>query len=420
MARLNYINYQEFDAVLTPENRLGWAPTSKITNHKLPQIFWADGSSWAEVNLWALTRALDQRIKPDTVQRTMKHLRHYAAYLEEKKLDWRHFPIKKEEGALRTFRKRLVDAVDDGNLGNSTASNCMAAVIQFYRFAEIYDLVGAAAPMWVDKSVVIPFHDSKGFKRTMTRQVSELAISNRRRAGQLLEDGLLPLRSEHMSQCLRYTAEHETEELHTMLATGFFTGARIGTITTLTVTSLDTAREDPMTPGVFLLPVGPGTGVATKFSVSGNIMVPEAVLAELRRFATSTTRLLRERKAKGGDKNRLFLTRSGEPYSVAVVNRLVHGMRKRAVAAGMTFMENFTFHQSRATFGTWLVQLLLEVTSKTEALRIVRDAMLHKHESTTLGYIKFIENTKAKANFAAQFNSAFTGLRERDWSNLNA
>jgi len=46
--------------------------------------------------------------------------------------------------------------------------------------------------------------------------------------------------------------------------------------------------------------------------------------------------------------------------------------------------------------------------------------MLHKHESTTLGYIKFIENTKAKANFAAQFNSAFTGLRERDWSNLNA
>lgn len=420
MARLSYINYQEFDATLTPENHLGWGPTSKITDNKLPQIFWADCSSWAEVNLWALTRALDQRVKPDTVQRTMKHLRHYAAYLEEKKLDWRHFPIKKEEGALRTFRKRLVDAVDKGTLGNSTATNCMAAVIQFYRFADIHDLVGVTAPMWVDKSVVIPFHDSKGFKRTMTRQVSELAIPNRRRTGQLLEDGLLPLRSEHMNQCLRYTAENESEELHMMLSTGFFTGARIGTITTLTVTSLDTAREDPMTPGIFLLPVGPGTEIATKFSVSGNIMVPGEVLAELRRFATSTTRLLRERKAKGQHKNRLFLARSGKPYSVAVVNRLVHGMRKRAVASGMTFMEDFTFHQSRATFGTWLVQLLLEVTNKTEALRIVRDAMLHKHESTTLGYIKFIENTKAKANFAAQFNTAFTGLRGRDWSSLNA
>jgi integrase len=213
--------------------------------------------------------------------------------------------------------------------------------------------VFANRPLWVDRLAVIPFVDSAGFKRTMVRVSSDLKISNRKSVGSVLEDGLLPLRSEHMIELLTYTAEHEVEELHLTLSAGFFTGARVGTITTLTVTSLETAREDPFTPGVYLLPVGPGTGVATKFSVKGEVMVPQAVLVDLKAYATSTTRLLREAKAKQGDKNRLFLTRRGQPYKVATVNRLVHEMRKRAAAAGLKFMLRFKFHQSRATFGTW-------------------------------------------------------------------
>lgn len=420
MARLEYIRYHEFEGCLAHDATLAWGPTAKLLVEKLPQIFWADGSSWAEANLWALMRAVDHKVLPDTVKRTMKHLRRYAGFLETKKLDWRHFPVKKEEGTLRKFRKQLVDDIAGSLLANGTASNCMSSVIQFYRFADVHNMVGASTPMWVEKQVVVPFLDSKGFKRTMTRQVSELSIPNRKRIGDQLENGLLPLRSEHMSQLLQYTAEHETDELHLMLSTGFFTGSRIGTITTLTVSSLDTAREAPLTPGVFLLPVGPGTGIATKFSVAGNIMVPKAVLEDLRKYATSTRRLLRESKAKGYSKNSLFLTRAGKPYSVASVNRLVHGLRTRAVAAGMQFMSHFKFHQSRATFGTWLMQLVLEATDKVEAIKIVRDAMLHKNELTTMGYIKFLEKTRAKATFAANFNSAFTGLRNRDWNKKDA
>ncbi|MEI6001857.1 site-specific integrase [Paraburkholderia bengalensis] len=420
MARLEYIHYEFFGASVRAPGELDWTKQARQPIERLPQIFWEDGRGWREVNLWALDRAASDQLDVETTKRTMKHLSRYANFLEISGIDWRHFPTRKEEQVLRKFRRRLLDEIDKGLLASSTAANCMSAVIQFYRYADAHNLVGADNPMWVDRLAVIPFYDSAGFKRSITRLTSDLKIPNRKRVGAILEEGLLPLRRKHMNELLAYTADHEVPELHLMLSTGFFTGARIGTIVTLTVTSLATAREDPLTPGLYLLPVGPGTGVDTKFSVSGELWVPKAVLADLKTYASSTTRLLREAKADQRDKNLLFLARSGRPYTVETVNRLVYEMRRRAVIAGMRFMQRFRFHQSRATFGTWLTELLLECGAKTDAVRLVRDAMLHKDEQTTFGYIKFLENTRAKGEVAAAFNTAFTGLRNRNWDSADA
>ncbi|KVD49051.1 integrase [Burkholderia sp. ABCPW 11] len=421
MARLEYIHHEFFDASLCEHDELFWTKEPKRPIDRLPQIFWDDGRGWDEANLWALDRTASCHVHAETTNRTMKHLSRYANFLEASGIDWRHFPIRKEEQVLRRFRKHLVEERDDGMLASSTASNCMSTVIQFYRFAEAHNLVRADGPMWVDRLAAIPFYDAAGFKRSMVRLTNDLKIPNRKRVGATLEEGLLPLRSEHMSRLLAYTAMHEIEELHLTLSTGFFTGARVGTITTLTLSSLQTAREDPHTPGIYRLRVGPGTGVATKFSVAGELMVPKAVLDDLKIYAYSTTRLLREAKARGDDKNRLFLTRRGRTYTVDTVNRLVQEMRQRAVAAGLQFMQRFRFHQSRATFGTWLMQILLDSGAKTtDAIRFVRDAMLHKDERDTLRYITFLENTRAKGQFAAAFNDAFTGLRNRNWDNADA
>lgn len=420
VARLDYISYTFLTVAVTVASEPAWRKDDRGSLEQLPQIFWEDGSGWPEANLWALERAAGASVDIETVKRTMKHLVRYANFLERNHVDWRHFPMRREEQALRKFRKQLIDERQSGGLQSSTATNCMAAVIQFYRFAENKGLVDIHRPMWTDKLAVLPFFDSSGFKRTMVRLSSDLSIPNKTRIGAVLEDGLLPLRAEHMTELLKYTAQHSVEELHLMLSIGFFTGARIGTITTLTVASLSTAREDPLTPGVFLLPVGPGTGVATKFSVKGEIMVPKTVLAELKRYAFSTQRLLRQAKAISANKGLLFLTRSGSPYTVATANRLVHEMRKQAFSAGLKFVKRFKFHQSRATFGTWLMTLLLDAGGKVDAIRVVRDAMLHKDEKTTLRYVHFVENTKAKAHFASEFNCAFTGLFERDWTKVDA
>lgn len=421
MARLEFILYEFFGASLQAQEKLVWAKQAKLPIERLPQIFWDDRRGWDEANLWSLERAASGEVKAETIKRTMKHLCRYANFLETEGIDWQHFPVRKDEQVLRMFRKHLIDQVKDGTLESSTATNGMNAVIQFYRFANSHNLVRPGGPMWDDRLTVIRFHDSVGFKRAVVRLSTDLRIPNRKQVGTRLEDGLLPLRAEHMSKLLAYTATNENNELHLMLSTGFFTGARIGTITTLTVSGLQTAREDPLTPGIYLLPVGPGTGVATKNSVSGDLMVPKAVLADLKKYASSTARLLRETKALPLDKNLLFLARSSRPYTVQTVNRLVQEMRKRAVLAGLQFMQRFRFHQSRATFGTWLMQLLLDNgVPPSVAIGIVKDAMLHKDEKTTLGYIKFLENIRGKEQAAAAFNKAFTGLYNRDWNDADA
>ena len=208
-----------------------------------------------------------------------------------------------------------------------------------------------------------------------------------------------------------------------MLLLGFFTGARIQTITDLKRGTLDNAVPHPMVPGMFLLAVGPGhrPHVATKFDVQGRIMVPDWLLDELRSYVTDTARLKREIKAAPERKDLIFLTKSGNSYadreksSGTAVDGAVSKLRKKATAAGMKFAEHFHFHMTRATFGTWLTSLLLSMKDITEkeVLGFVRDAMLHKNEADTLRYIRFVKETKMKIQVANEFSQAFLGLRSR-------
>ncbi len=87
-------------------------------------------------------------------------------------------------------------------------------------------------------------------------------------------------------------------------------------------------------------------------------------------------------------------------------------LRKTAVLAGLKFMRNFHFHMTRATFGTWLTATLLEQGYNQKAvLAFMCEAMLHKDVETTIGYIKFVEQTAIKIQVANAFTQAFLGLR---------
>lgn len=418
MASLETMNFQQFEFLLDEQGEVVCKARKEKPVIRLPQIYWRDGSGWDEANLWAAERG--QTVEAETNKRSMKDVRRYASFLESIDTDWRDLPATKSKQPLRKFRKHLIELRKKGLLASSTTTNGMSTVVQFYRFAIVGNLVGTGQPFWVDRTVHIPLADSVGFKRFLVRQSSDLSIPNRQRGGVIMEGGLLPLRTAHMQDLLAYSSRCESDELYLMLSGGFFSGARLGTVTTLTVTGLERAREDSDIEGIYRLPVGPSTGIATKFSVEGEILVPRVVLDELKAYVTSTVRLLREAKARRQHKNVLFLTRSGNPYSIGTVNGLVAAMRRRAVKAGLPFMQTFKFHQTRATFGTWLMRIALECMSTSQAIRFVADAMLHKDDAMTLRYIKFLENSAAKEKMASEFNDAFTGIRNRDWNESDA
>jgi integrase len=413
VALLEYINYVPHRAVVL-EQGVEWVLNACArTLSGLPQIFWNDGTPWAEANHWALENAHFGAVKLETVQNLMGHLHKYAKWLEEEQVDWRHFPMRKSDRVLVRYRGALIVDRNDGRISPSTATARMRAVIQFYRHCSAHNFVSREAPKWNDKQVVVHFYDSCGFERTTQRLSTDISIPNRARPGLRLEDGLLPITAEHQRQLLLFTKTNASYELHLMLMIGFYTGARLGTITSLRIETLEEATPGLLVPDMWNIAIGPGTRVSTKFDVKGTLLIPEQIMRELRLYAYSTRRIKREEMAAKDDKSLLFLTRFSKPYKSTAVSREMVDLRRSATKTGLKFMDKFHFHQTRATFGTWLMSIALKVTTVKEALIFVRQAMLHKHESTTMRYIHFMEQTKAKVEVANAFSEAFMGLADR-------
>ncbi|MDO9053664.1 MAG: site-specific integrase [Gallionella sp.] len=365
MARLESINYDPHHAIVE-ERKVYWVPEFGVQAIcGLPQIFWECGTPWFEANHWALDKIKSMDIKLNTVQNLMGHLHEYSIWLEEEKMDWRHFPTRKSDRVLVRYRGALIKARDCGDIRPSTTTARMRAVIQFYRHCHIHSFVSRNTPKWKDKLVVVKYFDHAGFERVINRLSTDMAIPNRARPGIMLEDGLLPISAENQSQLLRFVSEkidssaistlkNCSEELRLLLMAGFFTGGRIGTLTAIRVDSIENATPAPEDSGLWILPVGPGTGIPTKFDVSGNLYIPDQLMKLLNKYAYSPRRLNRLEKASEEHRHLLFLNRFGAPYKPSAVTRGMVDLRRCATHAGLKFMKDFYFHQTRATFGTWL------------------------------------------------------------------
>lgn len=415
MATLEYIHYTPHRPDIV-EGNVRWVADKAVCSvDRLPQIFWRSGKPWREVNLWALELARNRDVKLRTIISAMEHLHKYCDWLEqeEQHIDWRHFPQTKSDRVLVRYRGHLISERDAGALKPSTTTARMNAVIRFYRFAAGKSFISREAPKWQDRLVVLPYFDTAGFQRTMARVTTDLSIPNRARSGLRLEDGLLPLTQQHKLELLEFAHCYASPELYLMLMMGFFTGARLGTIITLRTTALEYAVRDPALVGMWLVKAGPGTGIATKFDVSGDLIIPDQLMAHLRAFVTSRHHVDRIIKADDGDKRLVFLTRFSAPYKVKSVDSEMVKLRRAGQAAGLKFLQKFKFHQTRATYGTWLMKLCLEVSSVKAAIEFVKKAMFHKHEAATFGYVTFNERTRESITIEKAFAESFMGLATR-------
>ncbi|WP_176475891.1 tyrosine-type recombinase/integrase [Halomonas salipaludis] len=377
-----------------------------------PQIFHENGEPWVEANIYAIQRlAAGKNI--ETVNALMNHLRDYAEFLEGVGVDWRHFPNKKKQRCLVRYRGHLIERRDEGGLSPSTTSARMSAVVAFYRWAHREGLI-ERENLWEDKQQVISRYTLVGLKRTIAITSSDLAIPNRKRPGASVEDGLLPLSNTSRKTLLAFLKRQGMTELYLMFAIGFYTGARIETIRTLRLSTLESARSDPSIDNLQRVPVGPPTQVKTKFGVSGDLLFPSSIIVLLQEYAMSARRLVRQARATGEEKSLLFLTTRGRKYEEGSFTRLMSELRKKLMKNGHVEFGRLKFHQSRATFGTQLMRLCLETMERTDdAIIFVRDAMLHKDESTTWKYIRFVQSDPIKEKLSDQFFDFFSG-REND------
>lgn len=418
MARLEYIRYVPHRSKMV-DGCIEWSPVQNCNViDGLPQIIWSNSMPWREANLWACERATSKDVSLKTVESNARALHAYANWLEETGTDWWDFPPRKADRCLVRYRGALIKARDEAGFAPSTITERMAAVVRFYRWLHAMRLLSPTWPMWKERSIGIRLTDAVGFERTIQVNSTDLAIANRRAPGERLEDGLLPVSAHDRDDILAFAKERASEELFLMLTCGFFSGIRLGTIADLKVQTLERAVQDPATPELFRLAVGPGADppVHTKFGVTGHVWITRAHLDELRNYSYSVRRLNRQANAVIENRNLIFLTRFGNTYAMRgsdkspALNVEMHTFRKQGAASGLPVLSHFHFHQSRCTFATELARLAIRAGGAINAIGIVMEAMLHKDEATSFKYIKFVEKTPAKVEAANAFSRDFLGL----------
>lgn len=418
MARLEYIRYTPHRAV-SDGGSLTWHPVrnARVVD-SLPQLIWNDTTPWREANLWALERATTRGVSIQTVQSNFTALHAYANWLEAAEINWWDFPARKADRCLVRYRGALIESRDRGDIAPSTASQRMASVVQFYRWLYGKGFLSPDIQLWTARFVIIRLTDKVGFERTILANSTDLAIPNRSAPGERLEDGLLPVSAKDRDAILGFAKQHSSEELFLMLTLGFFTGMRLGTITNLKLQTLERAVPDPASPELLRLAVGPGADppVHTKFGVTGHVWITKALLDQLQAYIYGVRRLNREAKSAPENRDFVFLTRFGNPYTrlgsekSTALNVEMHSLRKAGVSSGLAVLHRFHFHQTRCTFATELARLAIRAGGAINAIAIVKESLLHKHEATSLKYIRFVEKTPIKVEMGNAFTRDFLGV----------
>lgn len=424
MATVEHIYFSPHDLAVN-DRLVTYSPNgSRIVIEGLPQIFWEDGMPWREANLWAMERVTNGEAILKTVSSNINGLLNYAKFLEGRRLQWFEFPSRKADRCLVQYRGALIKARDAGHIRPATASEYMRNCISFYRWVRRRGLLSPTLLLWKDKRFLIRYFDQVGFERTLAGTTTDLGIPNRQRIGITLEGGLLPVSSSDREVILDFAKRNASPELYLMLALGFFTGMRLGTICDLRIDTLERAIPDPSTKGLLRISVGPGASppVHTKFGVTGQVWVPEPLCSEVLEYAKGLRRLTREASADVGNKDLVFLTRFGNPFGrrksdqSSAINVEMSSLRKLGIAVGIKALRKFRFHQSRCTFGTELARLALANCADVAiTISTVSNALLHgrNSEATTFKYIKFVQAAPVKQAIANSFMTAFTGIASR-------
>ena len=349
----------------------------------LPQIVWTDQNPWREANLWALEQATTNKKNIKTIVSAMTGLHAYAKWLEKEDVSWWEFPAREADRCLVRYRGALIEARDGGELAPSTAKQRMATVIRFYRWLWARRLISPEWPMWKERQAGIRITDTFGFERTLLMTSTDLAIPNRRRIGDGLEDGLLPVSVTSRNSILSFANRHASQELALLLRLGFRTGMRLGTLTDLKVGTLDRAVPDPSFPTWFRIAIGPGAhpAVHTKFGVTGQVWIETGDLQLLKDYVFSARRLKRQALATPKHRDNVFLTRFGGRYGTEGVemsralNVEMGRLRKAGLAAGHNAFRAFHFHQSRCTFATELARMAIKHGGVSVAIQLVKQAL---------------------------------------------
>ena len=410
---------------------------------EFPIIVQGDGQPSEIFNLY-LMKKLQQTIQYDfkTFASISNQLLDFQRFLEDEKLDYLKFHKLKQLNAIFKYRTRLIEQANAGLISARSASSRINAVVNFYRFLVVEDLVD-------HQRYGIPFQDvykyiavdnEFGARRKLAIKSHDLAIHVPAKApnSEAIVDGgeLSPLTIEEQTLVLKIL-QKSSREYQLMFYLALFTGARLQTICTLRIKCLLNREADSH--GFIHIPVGAGTGVDTKFQKPMTLLIPNWLAQDLKIYINSEQARQRRQKSNYGDsdENYMFLTKLGTPFYTSKAEqqeltekikasdsfgtrlKLYEGEAVRSYLKVVLLPEirlidpqfqSFKFHDLRASFGMNLLesqlQYLPEGDSAMTAVEYVQARMGHRNISTTLQYLNYKSRLQWRNKIQHEYESS--------------
>jgi len=405
-----------------------WVPTQF---NLYPVILYSDGAPWPEANLWILSM-LESRVNPNmaSFHSIAEDMCAYARFIEDYDIDWLDFPSQKLARPTYRFNGHLKHLIQNQEIKASTAKRRMAAVIRFYRWLQEEGVLTMENAPWRESDRYVEFKGHYGqslSKKVTTTDVSIRVAQQDDPYDGYINDGgkLRPLPQNEQEWLMDALTSLGNTEMTLIHLFGLVTGARIQTILTFRVRDVlkdyGTDRQ-----GFLRYPIGPGTGIDTKFDKRLVLHIPVWFYEMLTIYALSERAKKRRLKAAGGDTENqyLFLSSHGAPLYAAKQdvthgdskalrhNKVGQGVRQYITDYIIPFIRkkyspsfHYQFHDTRATFGMNLVDdrlRLIEDKKFTlkEALDFVQVRMGHSSPATTDRYLSF--RSRLKIAYAVQ------------------
>ena len=430
----------------TGERRDGKPTWVKHQFNRYPVVLDSDGVPWAEANIYILSR-LEQTLAPsmDPYAAIAEDLADYRQFLDETGLDWTSFPRDQQQRPTYRYSGHLKYALHAGEVAPGSAKRRMGTVLGLYRWLMSEGVLVPENPPWRAGERFITFKDVHGFKQSKTVVTSDISIKTPVQQnpydGCIVDGGTLrPLPPEEQEWLVEALIAAGNPEMTFIHLSSLRAGARIQTVLTLKVRHVLTDTTAMADAQEIRIPVGPGTGVDTKYDKRQVLHFPVSLYRQLQAYARSTRAKKRRERAVGGDTvdQYLFLSAKGAPLYYSKednrafdpLNKLRHAKKGGAVRQFITehvipYVQakhaprfHYKVHDLRATFGMNLTDHQLKLVASGDvtlhqAREFVKTRMGHASAATTDRYLQYRDNLKLVRHTADGYADHLTELGAR-------
>lgn len=402
MAYILNIRYCRF-SIAGDGNEHSMMKTGEVLSN-FPVLVQKNGSIWIAGCAYLASKAEEVwigKLSMKTIRSYAWQLLSYLNYCETAGLDPMFFGIQRLAKPTYLYRGYLIrqrDGFESKKLSSTTVSARMNAIVRFFDWAINNGWLDSdAQPFRIKTPAASSIHRFM-VSQKISLKFTDISIRKSRTDRSTLEGGLLPVSMEVRDKILAYAHKFSSPEFCLILEVGFRTGLRIQTICGLNVDTFSTAVKGD-SPNMYYFNVGPKFNVPTKFGVNYRPQIPQDLLEKVQNYIHSPRRKLRIAKAEKENKEIVFLNRWGKTYNQSgsdmssSISQDLHRLRTKI--GDELDLREFYFHCTRATFGTSIVIAGLKASIPiNKILNRVKELLGHKHTTTTLKYISFIEELK--------------------------